>query len=281
MKLANRFVYPTMTKIISRLTRPLTPVLILLGGSATAFAQAQPKPPTQAKPPAPTVDPNADRVLRQMSDFLGSRPQFTVHSESTIEVVLSSGEKIQYELSADAAVKRPDRLRATRKGDLHQELFYDGKSLTLYNKKENVYATVPAPSTIERALDMARNELDMDAPGGDLLYRNLYASLMEDVISGTYLGTTVIDGVPCFHLAYRGNDTDWQIWVAQGDKPIPKKYVITSKRLAGAPEFTVLTSNWDLSPDLDEKQFVFVPPKGSQGVDFIKIPREPTSGARP
>jgi hypothetical protein len=39
-------------------------------------------------------------------------------------------------------------------------------------------------------------------------------------------------GVECDHLAFRNADTDWQIWIESGAKPIPRKYVITSKGIA-------------------------------------------------
>jgi hypothetical protein len=71
-------------------------------------------------------------------------------------------------------------------------------------------------------------------------------------------------------LAFRGNEVDWQIWIQEGSKPLPKKFIITSKWLTGAPQFTVVAKKWDLSPKLTEDFFTFVPPQDGQKIDFIR-----------
>jgi hypothetical protein len=57
---------------------------------------------------------------------------------------------------------------------------------------------------------------------------------MEDVIEAAHIGRGVVDGVECEHLAFRNRETDWQIWIEVGAKPIPRKYVITSNRRRAA-----------------------------------------------
>src|SRR6266496_3845494 len=64
------------------------------------------------------IEPQAEKLLRRMSDYLASRQQFTVKAESTLEVVLTSGQKLQFSSPATASVWRPNRLRADRKGDI-------------------------------------------------------------------------------------------------------------------------------------------------------------------
>jgi hypothetical protein len=163
-------------------------------------------------------------------------------------------------------------MRADRKGDIvNQEFYYDGKTLTLYHKDRNYYATVEAPPTIDETIDFARQYLDVYAPGGDLIYKNAYSILTEDVISGFFVGMSVVGGVKCHHLAFRGNEVDWQIWIEEGDKPLPKKFIVTSKWMTGAPQFTVTIKSWNLSPKLTEDMFTFVPPKGAQKIDFIRL----------
>jgi hypothetical protein len=100
------------------------------------------------------------------------------------------------------------------------------------------------------------------------LSSDVYEVLSSDLISGAHIGRGVIDGVECEHLAFRGRDTDWQIWVQLGDRPLPRKYVITSKAIAGAPEYSVLIKEWktDVQPSADA--FVFVPPAGAKKLDI-------------
>ena len=221
------------------------------------------------------IDPQAEKILRRMSDYLASRPQFTLKAESTLEVVLTSGQKIQFDSPATLEVSRPNKLRAHRKGDLaNQEFFYDGKTLTLYNPRENLYATTAAPSTIDETLDFAREKLDIIAPASELLYKNAAEKMLKESSSGFVVGPSVVAGVKSTHLAFRGAEVDWQIWIEDGDKPLPRKFILTSKKVAGEPQFTVLIRNWDVAPKLTNQEFSFTPPKGAKKIEFLQLTAE-------
>jgi len=218
------------------------------------------------------IDPKADKLLKEMSDYLGGLEQFSVQTENTLEILLRSGQKIQFVNPADLSLSRPNKLRAERKGDIvNQEFYYDGKNLTLYQRDAKCYASVAAPPTIDETIDFAREALDLYAPGGDLIYKNPYLVLTEDVLSGFYVGMSVVEGVKCHHLAFRGNQVDWQIWIEEGSKPLPKRFIVTSKWQTGAPQFTVSMKNWNLSPKLTEEMFRFVPPQDAQKIDFVRL----------
>ena len=222
------------------------------------------------------VDPQAEKLLRRMSDFLAGRQQFSLKAESTLEVVLTSGQKLQLDSPATLMVSRPNKLRAHRKGDIvNQEFFYDGKTLTLFNPKENLYATTPVPATLDEAIDFAREKLDVIAPASELLYKNAADKMLKASSSGFVVGPSVVAGVKTTHLAFRATDVDWQIWIEDGDKPLARKFILTSKQVKGEPEFTVVIKSWDLSPKLADKEFVFVAPKGAKKIEFLNL----TSGA--
>jgi hypothetical protein len=221
------------------------------------------------------IDPQAEKILRRMSDYLASRQQFTVKAESTLEVVLTSGQKIQFDSPATLEVSRPNKLRAHRKGDLaNQEFFYDGKTLTLYNPKENLYATTAAPPTIDETLDFAREKLDIIAPASELLYKNAAEKMLKEASSGFVVGPSVVGGVKCTHLAFRGAEVDWQIWIEDGAKPLPRKFILTSKKVTGEPQFIVLIRSWDVGPKFTDKEFTFVPPKGAKKIEFLQLTAE-------
>lgn len=221
------------------------------------------------------MEPGADKLLRRMSDYLAGRQTFAVKAESSLEVVLTSGQKLQYDSPATLTVSRPNRLRAHRKGDIvNQEFFYDGKMLTLYNPKDNLYATTAAPPTLEEMLDFAREKLDVVAPATDLVYKNAAEKLLKEASSGFVVGPSVVAGVKSTHLAFRGAEVDWQIWIEDGDKPLPRKFILTSKKVAGEPQFTVLMRSWDLAPKLMDKEFIFVAPKGAKKIEFLQLTGE-------
>ncbi|MFL5349159.1 MAG: DUF2092 domain-containing protein [Hyalangium sp.] len=216
------------------------------------------------------VDPKAGALLKRMSDFLASQPQFSVQADGSTEAVLKTGEKVEFEHSSDVRLKRPDKLRSDRRGEkADAEFYYDGHSFTLYGKNKHYYATSAAPATIDEAIDAARERLGIEAPAADLLYSNPYDVLMEDVVSGSDLGADAVRGVACHHLAFRGNETDWQIWIEDGPRPVPCKFVITSKKVQGSPEFQVEFSHWNFSPRFDDTVFRFTPPSDAKRISFL------------
>ena len=238
-------------------------VLVLTGWPQ--LGQAQPK----------GVDPQAEKLLRRMSEYLASRQQFTLKAETTFEAVLTSGQKLQYDSPATLSVSRPNKLRAHRKGDLaNQEFFYDGKTLTLYNPRENLYATTAAPATLDETLDFAREKLDIIAPAAELLYKNAAEKMLKESTSGFVVGPTVVGGVKTTHLAFRGAEVDWQIWIEDGDKPLARKFILSSKKVSGEPQFTVWIRNWDVAAKLSDKEFTFTPSKGAKKIEFLKLSAE-------
>jgi len=121
------------------------------------------------------------------------------------------------------------------------------------------------------------------APGADLLFSRAYDVLMADVVEAKHVGVGIIDGVECEHLAFRNMDTDWQIWVEIGASPIPRKYVITSKALAGAPQYTLRIKEW--RTDVPADVFAFKPSQGARKValadllDIDEIPQGAVTAA--
>ncbi|WP_313951303.1 DUF2092 domain-containing protein [Accumulibacter sp.] len=218
------------------------------------------------------VEALAERLLKNSTTYLAEQQEFSVNARSTIEAVLETGQKVQFDSAAKISVQRPNKLRAERRGELvDQVLAYDGKSLTLYNLDRETYATVAAPGTLEEMLDFARTKLDIVAPAGDLLYRNAFEILMDNVTSGFVVGKAVVAGVRCDHLAFRGAGVDWQIWIQEGRQPLPQKLVITSTEVASLPQFTVVMTNWNRAPKFNRRTFAFKPPKAAKKVDFLPL----------
>ena len=121
---------------------------------------------------APVVTDQADRLLRQMGEYVGSAEQFTFHADITFDHVLPSGQKLQYSASEDVALQRPGRLYIEWSGDLgDRQFWYDGKSVTLYNPATPFYATDAAPPDIDAMLDKVLAQLGFAPPLADFLYQ--------------------------------------------------------------------------------------------------------------
>ena len=119
-------------------------------------------------------------------------------------------------------------------------------------------------------LDFARDKLNVIAPAADLVYSNAFERLTEGLTSAFIVGDAIVGGVPCVHIALRNAEVDWQIWIQLGDKPLPRKFVVTSKRMSQSPQFIVVLSKWDAAPKVTDAMFRFVPPKGSQKIEFLQ-----------
>ncbi|MCK5647250.1 MAG: DUF2092 domain-containing protein [Gammaproteobacteria bacterium] len=209
---------------------------------------------------ATELEPRAVQIFKNMSKYLGSLKQFSVTSHSTIESMLDSGQKIMIDHYNTNAVHRPDKLYGERKGDaVDQKFYYNGKTFTLYNNVNEQYKTVNAPDNITQALDFSLQKFNLTAPGADLLYKDSYDRLSKNLLSGFYVDKTIIDGVECHHLAFRNTEVDWQIWISTGIKPLPKRYVVTSRWITGSPQF-VLDMNWNTNPDFTDDIFNFIAP---------------------
>ncbi len=219
---------------------------------------------------ATRVDPKADKILRDMSNYLKAQKQLTIKAETSYESIMDSGEKLTFFNQVEISIKRPNKLYSHRIGMIrNQEIFYNGKTLTLFSLNNRLYAVASVPSNLDEMLEFATEKLNLVAPGSDLLYSDVYEGLMSDVISGSYIGQNIVNGRLCHHLAYRGGEVDWQIWIqAQGD-PIPRKYVITSKWLTGAPEYTLTINYWDSSSKIPDEKFQFDPPKDAKRINFL------------
>jgi hypothetical protein len=226
--------------------------------------------PSVAQDKDTSIDPKADSVLRQMSDYMNTLEQFIVRAENGMDTMLPTGQTLQLGRSMEISVRRPDRLRGNiHGGRFDQEFYYDGKSITLFTKGVNYYATTETSPSIEAALDDAEESVGLVAPFADLISRNAYDNLIEDVTLGLYVGLSTVSGVECHHLAFRGEETDWQVWIENSEKPLPRKFMITSKWVTGAPRFVGLITGWDLSPELKDSLFTFVAPEGAEEIEFL------------
>jgi hypothetical protein len=227
---------------------------------------------TEVRAQGPAVDPEAVKLLRGMTNYMSSLKQFSVQAHNVFEDVLDSGHRVDYDLLGAVTVSRPNKLRVDRiAGPLEQVFFYDGKALTLYMPREKVYATEPAPGTIEGLFDFARDTLDLSMPISDLIYRNAFPLLMQDVTLAVVVGTVDIGGVKCQHLLFSRPGVDFQVWVTAAGPPLPMKYVVTD---TGTPELlsiTTVMSDWNIAPAVNDARFSFTPPQGTKTIAFMKF----------
>jgi hypothetical protein len=229
---------------------------------------AGPEAPDVNQDPAARAesDKNARALLKAMSDYLAAQNVISMSFDSIFEVVSKDHQKLQLATSGTVDLSRPDKIHTTRKsGFSDTEMIFDGKTLSILGKGQNAYVQTEAPGTVDQLIDQLRDKFHRQLPGADLLQSGVFDALMTDVTDIKDLGSGVIGGVECDHLAFRAKDTDWQIWIAQGPNKYPCRYVITSKGVDQAPQFTLEVREWKAggSPG----NFSFSPPAGAKKMD--------------
>jgi hypothetical protein len=210
----------------------------------------------------------AKSLLKAMSDYLAAQKTISFSYDTSLEVVTKDHQKLLLASSGSADLSRPDKIRATRQGGFADvELIFDGKTLTLLGKDANLYAQAEVPGTLDHLIGELRDKLQRPIPGADLLMSNAYDALMDGVTDVKDLGSGVIGGTECDHLAFRANEVDWQIWIAQGAKPYPCRYVITSKTVDQGPQYSVQVRDWKSGSEVAADDFSFANPTNAKKVD--------------
>jgi hypothetical protein len=127
------------------------------------------------------------------------------------------------------------------------------------------------PGTIDHLVDELRNK-GRPVPGADLLLSNVYDQLMPSAVNVKDLGSGVIGGVECDHFAFRTNEVDWQIWIAQGSRPYPCRYVITSNQVAQAPQYSLTITDWKTGDAVGAVDFSFKNATSAKKRDLANLP---------
>lgn len=212
---------------------------------------------------------DATMILKSMTDYLGSQKTLSASFESDIEIITPELEKIQFTSSGQMKLSRPDKLRVKRTGGYSDvDLVYDGKTISLYGNDAKSYVQAEVLGTVDEMIAGMQARSGLGMPGTDLILSDAFDELIATTTEGKHVGLGVIDGVECEHLAFRTPDTDWQIWIEPGAKPVPHKYVITSKTLAGAPQYTLRIRDWKTDVFMDPDTFAFKAPAGASKIDL-------------
>jgi hypothetical protein len=213
----------------------------------------------------------AKDLLKAMCDYLVGQKAISFAFDTNLEVVTKEHQKLLLASSGKVEMSRPDKIRVTRSGGFADvELTFDGKTLTLLSKDTNLYTQVEVPGTIDHLIDELRTKYHRPVPGADLLLTNVYDELMRDVVDVKDLGSGVIGGIECDHLAFRTKEVDWQIWIAQGEHPYPCRYVITSNQVDQAPQYSVQISDWKTGTEVAAEDFGFKNSTDAKQVDDPK-----------
>ena len=216
------------------------------------------------------VEPRADTIMKAMSKQLDGASTLAFSAETTMDEVTASGQKLQRGALVSVLVRRPDRVFAVRDGDMGVRKFsYDGKMIKVYDPALGLYASADVSGRIDEALDYLRQKYDIVLPLGNLVRSGFYQQVLPMVTSGRYVGLHRVGRTFCHHLAFTTEEVDWQVWVEDGPKPLPRKIVVTYKSISGAPQFTAVIGEWRLSEPISDKAFDLAIPADASRIEIL------------
>jgi hypothetical protein len=218
----------------------------------------------------------AKAILLRMADFMAKARSFSVAVKDSYDVYEETGQKIEFSETRTITIARPDGLRVDRQesnGD-KSALLFDGKVITLSNPSHQAYAQIAKPGSIDNAIAYFVTDLGMKLPFSILLQTTAPQELDRRTTTLDYVEKTSIFGAPAHHLAGRGKDIDYQIWVTDGDRPLPQRLVLTYRNEKGQPQFRAQFSDWNLASDMPAAMFAFVPAPEMRQIAFLaQLPR--------
>jgi hypothetical protein len=237
----------------------LAPLIIAAAlGCAAIDAHAQ-------TPPA-KVDAKAVDALTRMSAYLRTIQAFQITLQTQRDDVDVYGQLITLSGGATYKVRRPDAFSIDLALPSQSGRYvYDGKTVSAYDAPTNAYAKFPAPSTIRATLELAQQKYGATVPLQDLFTWSDGDNRANVLTSAHYIGKAQIAGQTASQYAFRQPGKDWQIWIADGDKPTPLRIIIVASDDPARPKFQADLS-WDMAPRFSPDAFVFAPPPSAVAI---------------
>jgi hypothetical protein len=248
-------------------------LILSLTAAQSAFAQSSTNAPKSAmQDPIANegvVEDGAVQAIKDMSNYLMSLNTVAITSRGSMDVVTNDGQRIQLDGVTNYKVRKPGFVIDYTSDIKNRRFIYDGKTFTVYSPKLGYYASVPAPGTNKAVLDTIYNKFGIALPLEDLFRWGDGSN--EDRIkalrSAYEVGPATIDGVETDHFAFREADVDWEVWIQQGDQPLPRKLVIVDRSDPSRPTFTSRLT-WMVNPTFSDADFTFVPDANAKRIQL-------------
>ena len=77
-----------------------------------------------------------------------------------------------------------------------------------------VFAHSASGDMNEPVIEALHREHGLVIPLSDLVVQDPFAALIDGIITGDYLGESLLGSERCHHLAFRQDAIDWQVWIA-------------------------------------------------------------------
>jgi hypothetical protein len=241
--------------------------IVLMLGTNPVLATAAAPATTSAE-----QDPEAKAILMKMAEFIAKAPTFSVTLNSNYDSIQEDGQYIEFGEKRNILLQRPDRMRVeTQRSDGERGLLlFNGKEITAFKANDNVYARVEKPGSVDDALVYLVRDLQLVLPLARMLHTGFAQQMEKKKLTAIrYVEENTLFDVVTDHLAIRLEGVDMQLWVAQGDEPLPRRVVLTYNNAPGQPQFRGDFFDWSLTPKVTAGSFAFTPPADAEQIPVI------------
>lgn len=230
-----------------------------------------------ANSPKPAISDEAGAALKQMGQALAAQA-FSFQARTLRVYAAEDGRFLHIGHTFKILVRRPDKMRVDIDGDDGvKQVFYDGKTMTLFDPGKKAYLKFAAPDTIEAALKDASTKLGFDFPLADFLTSAPHDALLEGVKDAKVVDEVTIDGKPATHLTlFQPPGIEQELWLTK-DKGLPERVFITFRAAEGQPTFVATFADWNFSVTPTDADFAFKPPEGVVEVPFTPVAPAPAN----
>jgi hypothetical protein len=203
-------------------------------------------------------------ILTHMTEFISGAQAYTIVAEMGHEVVQTNGQRLEFGSHITASLRRPSQanVRFDNRDGENATIVLDGEKISVFSTRGNaqVYDVTRQPGDIDASFIFLAEQLGTADQLHHFFSIDLTDSMKSMLKSGYYVGEATIAGILCDNLALRNADEDVQLWVTKGDKPVPRRIVVTYKNLEGQPRFWAQFEKWNFSPTFSETIFSYTPP---------------------
>jgi hypothetical protein len=214
--------------------------------------------------------PDARAMMMRMAEYLSKAQRMSVTVHAAYDALQPEGYKLEWNEVRRVTLSRPDRLRvdSERSDGSRSLVLFDGKEITTFDESGRVYAQAPQRGGVDQTVVYFVRDLGMRLPLAVLFLSSLPAELEHRVKSVEYVEKTATLGAPAHHIVGKTDTVDFQLWIADGDRPVPLRAVLTYKNDPGQPQFRSQFSDWNLAANPPDSTFTFKPPAEANKIPF-------------
>lgn len=226
--------------------------------------------------------PDARDIMMRMAEYLSKAPGMTVTVHASYDALQPEGYKVEWNDIRKVTLRRPDRLRidSERSDGSRSLVVFDGREITTFDESGRVYAQAPQPGGVDQSVVHFVRDLGMRLPLAVLLVSGLPAELEHRVQSVEYVEKTETLGPPAYHIVGQTDTVDFQLWIAEGDQPVPLHAVLTYRNAPGQPQFRAQFSDWNLAAKPPDSTFSFTPPADASRIPFASALTQIAPGSK-